>query len=167
MKKFHIQTLDNVKEVCSLLEKENYTLQIGVLSNSSIGQHIRHIIEFYTCLLEGYSTGQINYDQRQRNVLIETLPDYAFSTIESIQAALNLSDFEKDMEVIHTIADEAYTIRTTFARELYYMAEHTLHHFALIKIGFAASFPEIQLPLNFGIADSTVKHKHAQESCAS
>jgi hypothetical protein len=167
MKKFHIQTLESVKEVCFLLNNEQYSEKIDILSNSSIGQHIRHIIEFYTCLMEGYATGQINYDLRQRNLLIETLPDYAFSTIESIQANLNLSDFDKDMEVIHAIADEEHVIRTTFARELYYMAEHTIHHFALIKIGISTTFPEIALPENFGIADSTVKHKQAQVSCAS
>jgi hypothetical protein len=164
MKKFHIDTLTSVKDVCALLNNEQFTTKIEILSSSTIGQHIRHIIEFYTCLMQGYEQGLINYDKRERNTLIESIPAYAFSTIENVQEALEQADFNKNMEVVHEIYGTEYKIGTTFARELYYMAEHTLHHFALIKIGFQAAFPEIKLPENFGVAASTIKHK---ESCVS
>jgi hypothetical protein len=167
MKKFHIQTLNNVKDICNLLNEEKFTEKIEVLSNSTIGQHIRHIIEFYSCLMLGYKSGVINYDKRERNTLIETIPTYAYTTLETIQTELAMADFNKNMEVVHEIDDTPYLIGTTFARELYYMAEHTLHHFALIKIGFEAAFPEIQLPANFGIASSTVKHHQEKTTCAS
>jgi hypothetical protein len=164
MKKFHIDTLTSIKDVCALLNNEQFTTKIEVLSSSTIGQHIRHIIEFYTCLMQGYEQGLINYDKRERNTLIESIPAYAFSTIENVQEALEKADFNKNMEVVHEIYDTEHHIGTTFARELYYMAEHTLHHFALIKIGFQSAFPEIKLPENFGVAASTIKHK---ESCVS
>ncbi len=167
MKKYHIQTLDNVKSLCNLLDKEQFTEKISILSNSSIGQHIRHIVEFYSCLIDGYAMGVVNYDQRQRNTLIETLPDYAYTVINGIQEQIESIDFNSNLDVIHTIGDCEHPIKTTFARELFYMAEHTLHHFALIKIGISTSFPEITLPQNFGIADSTVKHHQKTDSCAS
>ena len=41
--------------------------------------HTRHIIEFYQCLIEQASEGQINYDSRKRDVRIESDPAFAKS----------------------------------------------------------------------------------------
>jgi uncharacterized damage-inducible protein DinB len=167
MRNYHICTLERVKDVCQLLIQEKYTEKIEVLSNSSIGQHIRHIIEFYECLSQGCKEGYINYDDRKRNLLIETLPDYATALISDLQKELENVDLDANIFVIHEIGNEKHEIKTTLARELYYMAEHTVHHFALIKIGINSAFPELKLPENFGIAESTIKYHQSQEICAS
>lgn len=166
MKKYHLQTLLNVQSLCGLLNHENYNQKLEILSGSSIGQHIRHIVEFYICLFTGYNTGTVNYDNRERNLLIVNLPEYAVSTLEDIKNQLIGAHMDKSINLDHMLGDETFTLQTTLARELYYLAEHSIHHFALIKIGFSTSFPEISLPQNFGVADSTVRH-HANLECAS
>ena len=59
----------------SLLEQltgpQAYTAPCAELSNASIGEHTRHVIELYQCLLAGYEKGEVNYDARKRNKLYE------------------------------------------------------------------------------------------------
>jgi hypothetical protein len=44
-------------------------------------------------------------------------------------------------------------------REMVYLVEHSIHHYALIRIGLQENFPKIIIPENFGIAYSTIKHR--------
>jgi hypothetical protein len=46
-------------------------------------------------------------------------------------------------------------------RELVYLIEHSIHHFALVRIGIQENFPEIILPCDFGIAYSTIKYRES------
>ena len=50
---------------------KSYAAPCNALSNASIGQHTRHIIELYQCLIAGYITGEIKYDDRKRDLLLE------------------------------------------------------------------------------------------------
>ncbi|MEM9984986.1 MAG: hypothetical protein AAF804_07800, partial [Bacteroidota bacterium] len=63
------------------LEREPYGRKLDVFSGSSIGQHTRHLVEFFQCLLVQAETGIIDYDARERNHRIETDPDYAAKAI--------------------------------------------------------------------------------------
>ena len=55
----------------SQLNNEQYTRPSVILFNATIGQHVRHIIELFTCLETGYETGVVNYEKRKRDHLIE------------------------------------------------------------------------------------------------
>ena len=57
-------------------------------------------------------------------------------------------------------------IPSTFERELVYNIEHTIHHLALIAIGFRAYFPHVSLSEHFGVASSTVAHQKKAVECA-
>ena len=46
-------------------------------------------------------------------------------------------------------------------RELVYLIEHAIHHFALLRIGIQENFPEISLASDFGVAYSTVKYRES------
>jgi len=54
-------------------------------------------------------------------------------------------------------------VDTTFNRELLYAIEHTVHHMAIIKIGMLLNYPNVTVPENFGVAESTIQYK---TSCA-
>jgi hypothetical protein len=53
---------------------------------------------------------------------------------------------------------ESITISTNYYREIAYNLEHTIHHMALIRVGLN-EVSGIQLPDDFGVASSTVKHR--------
>ncbi|WP_395046207.1 DinB family protein [Flavobacterium sp.] len=149
-------TLEELKDLLDQLSNEDFTLPILYLGNSSIGQHSRHIIEMFQCLLNSYESGLLNYDDRLRNNLIQTDTDFA---IKSIQDIIKSIERENKNIVLNQIFYENYvSIETNYFRELLYNLEHCIHHQALIKVAIF-QFENIQVTENFGIAPSTIEYK--------
>src|SRR4051812_38707327 len=85
-------------ESLELLTPQQYKQRSQILFNATIGQHVRHIIELFLCLNQGYETGVINYEKRKRDYRIETDKDFARELLHSIYAALNKPDKELILE---------------------------------------------------------------------
>src|SRR5688572_3768920 len=128
-------TLTQLREVLSGLADTEFKRPIPVLSNSSVGQHTRHIIEFFQTLLNSYETGLVNYDKRQRNLLLETNLDVALQELSNLCDDLVADDKQMLLTGTYSNDDQAITVNTTYHRELVYNLEHTIHHVAMIKIG--------------------------------
>ena len=77
------EVLDQLQNVLDHIISEDYTTIIQDL-NGSIGEHTRHILEFYICLIDGLKTGYVNYDNRKRDVRIESDPAFAKSKLGEI-----------------------------------------------------------------------------------
>ena len=56
----------------SQLSPPQYSQSCQTLFNNTIGQHVRHIIELFQCLENGYESGIVNYEKRKRDTLIES-----------------------------------------------------------------------------------------------
>ena len=63
----HKSALLEIKNICLILSDEIYAKPLNILTGRSIGQHIRHIIEFYHCLLSQANKSVVNYDLRKRD----------------------------------------------------------------------------------------------------
>jgi hypothetical protein len=135
---------------------EQYILPWRELDSASIGQHTRHIIELFQCLVGNYELGRVNYDQRQRNHLIETLPDYARSCINEISGAIDKPD--KLLHLYQKVAGTEISIRTNYFRELLYNQEHCIHHQALIKVA-VIGMENVEISENFGVAPATIEYR--------
>lgn len=149
-------TLNELKKVLFQLSVENYTQPIQNLGNSSIGQHNRHVIELFQCLMTGYETGVINYDNRNRNYLIESNIEYANQTIDLI--ICDLEKPNKSITLEQFLNGELVTIETNYFRELLYNLEHCIHHQALIKVALY-DMNEVTVDASFGVAPSTIEYK--------
>lgn len=156
--------LAQLEYVLEELSNDQFSRPISVLSNSSIGQHTRHILEFFIELNNGYASGKVDYDQRKRNHAIET--DHVFA-LEQLRIVL--SNLNKPNKILMLITDYNCTanpnkqainfeIATNYFRELVYNLEHTVHHMALIRIG-VNEVSNITLPAQFGVACSTLKFR--------
>lgn len=157
-----INNLLQTKDLISKLSQENYTAKLNFLENASIGQHVRHIIEFYQCLLQAKQTKQVNYDARKRDLKLETAIDFACESINDLIA--DLSEITKDFPVLYT-ADYSFSqqqkslmIKTSFHRELAHNLEHSIHHQALIRIAVKQMNLSDLITNNFGYAPSTIRH---------
>ncbi len=151
-----INTLEQFKEVLSQLSQDTYVLPCTSLSNATIGQHTRHIIELYQCMIKGYEQGVICYDKRERNKNIEEQLSYAIAQITEVQLALEKPD--KEVTVNYDLSDKEVSLTSNYFREVMYNLEHTIHHQAMIKVG-VLQLTQIVLPEAFGVAPSTIKHR--------
>ena len=160
----HIQTaIKNVfvqlEESIHLLSNEEYEQPSKILFNATIGQHVRHIIELFICLENGYDTGLVNYEKRNRDTRIEKNKDFARQLLRDIYNGLNKVNKELLLEAGYgEAADQTVEVTTNYYREIIYNLEHTVHHMALIRVGIN-EVSGIQLPQDYGVAASTIKHR--------
>jgi uncharacterized damage-inducible protein DinB len=160
-----INLLHQLRDLLTQLSPTDYARPLAVFNGSSIGGHTRHIIEFYACLLAGLSTGVVNYDERQRDQQIEHNRDYALETIRHLERRLAQSEMPADNAILK-VKFGAHTTRidTNFQREMAYLIEHSIHHFALLRIGVAAVNPQVYIDPHFGMAFSTLNHRQTTNS---
>jgi hypothetical protein len=154
-----------VKDLVTALEQltdRQYTMSCQTLSGSSVGQHVRHIVELFQCLVNGYTTGAVNYDARPRNQAIANHKEVAAECLANIVNAIAHPDRPMLLETSFGPDTNPYIISTTYFREIVYNIEHAIHHMALIRIGIT-EVSDIGLPQEFGVAPSTLKY---QAQCA-
>jgi hypothetical protein len=159
--------LNDLRHYLTVIEPVVYQAPLALLSGSTIGQHTRHIIEFYHCLIEQYdSPGSIiDYAKRRRDHQIESAPDHALRSVDEIVSRLHDLDPGKTCFLDSTEhGQKNLLVSSTIGRELIYNIEHTIHHLAIVKIALKATAPSIDLPEHFGVAPSTIQHR--QELCA-
>lgn len=163
IRKLAINNLAEVKSVLMLLTQDQYIQQLAILSGNSVGKHIRHILEFYQAVNVGFSSGIIDYDQRQRNIVLECNLSFAIETIVRISEQITLIE-NSPIQLNSEYDDHLYQIQTNIFREIAYNIEHSIHHLAIIKIGINLNFSDVILPSNLGIAKSTTKHLNQQQT---
>jgi hypothetical protein len=154
-----IQSLSDALNLCDPVQ---YTLPLPMLSGSTIGEHTRHIIEFFQCLNTGINRGEVDYGKRERNRQLETDKLFAIHTFQDILSQLPLE--ERACMLIHEGKDEvpALAVTSGYYRELIYTIEHAVHHMAIIKIGLKSL--QLDVDKDFGVAPSTLEYRAA---CAS
>ncbi len=160
-------TLKSLTLFLEQIDAESYRQPLSVFNGSSLGEHTRHTLEFYQCLLSQHHHSCINYDRRERNRSIQEDPNTAIRVIDEILSMLDNVDLNKQLQLLVSYDTETNTtdeMPTNMKREITYCLEHAIHHMALIKIGVKISFPQIILTDDFGIAPSTIKHQ--QTVCA-
>lgn len=162
MKTYCQENLNEIKKVLLLLTEEQYDHKSILLSQASIGQHVRHIIEFYQSVMFGLEGKMINYDNRKRNLLIETDSRYAIEIIDEVNAFLKQDIADEPMVLEGNFCaneDQEIKIQTSFLRELAYCLEHSIHHQALIKVGLLELDCLSYIDETFGIAPATIRHR--------
>lgn len=159
--KLNTEVLGELSDFLVQLKPEDFADFSPVLKTSSIGQHVRHILELYDCLLSQHESGIVCYDDRKRDKRLETDMDLALAKIKEIQSNLKLED--KEIFLKMAVGTDFETIRSSYDRELCYNLEHCIHHQALIKIA-CNQLDYISLPSSFGVAKSTIDYVKSLES---
>ncbi|WP_264520579.1 DinB family protein [Flavobacterium sp. N1994] len=150
------KTLNELVSLLKQLSKEDYTAPCSGLSNSSIGEHTRHIIEMFQCLENQYKSGIVNYDKRNRDYRIQTDTDFALQCFAEIK--IQIEKENKTLMLQQMVDGEELRIESNYFRELLYNLEHCIHHQALIKVAVLQS-QHLQVDENFGVARSTIEYR--------
>ncbi len=142
-----------------LLQLDNaaFCRPLSLLSGSTLGQHTRHIVEFYECLKGALEQKiPVNYDARARKKQWESDVD---SVLERLP--LYLTCFEHNdcpLQFCSTLNGTEQCLlytSTTLYRELVVLIEHTTHHLAIMKMAIQHHFPHLKTPYMLGVAYST------------
>lgn len=162
MKIFCQENLTEIKKVLVQLTNEQYSYPSETLFGATIGQHVRHILEFYQSVFNGLDTKTVNYDNRKRNLLIETDCQYAIQIIDEINSSLGLDILDENYVLQGNFCAEEgkqTQIQTSLFRELAYCLEHSIHHQALIKVGLLELDRLNFIDDTFGLAPATIRFR--------
>lgn len=153
-----LDIVQQINDLLAQLEPHQYRNQLPEFDGNSLGQHFRHILEFFQCLEQGIPAGLVDYASRKRNLLYEDNP------------ALAAQAFQDFTETLHEYGDDvALTIKgefggadrpvyqSSFGRELLFVYDHAIHHLAIIRIGISCHYPDIRKDKDLGVSPSTIK----------
>jgi len=158
---YNILKLEKIRKLITMLPAGLFVKQQAILNNATIGQHIRHILEFYQRVIVGAEYDEICYDDRERDQRIESDPDYAIKLIYELTSSLNR--FQEDKHIIFkaSYSDnevDKERISSSLKRELAYALDHTVHHLAIVKI--VLSVENVKVDPTLGVAPSTLRYNH-------
>ena len=104
--------------------------------------------------------GNVNYEERKRDYLIESDQHIAVKKLEELSTVLHKPN--KSLLLISEYGSNCQvSVETNYYRELIYNIEHAVHHMALIRVGVITE-TNITLPSSFGVASSTLKFRKAK-----
>jgi len=127
-----------------------------------IGRHMRHILEFYECFLDGLPSGRVDYDARRRDSLVESSQSVACARIRLLRE--RLQELAGNGEFTLLTRSDGAEACSTVARELLALSSHTVHHFAIIAITLRTH--GVAPDPSFGVAPSTLAYRNRHPQAA-
>jgi hypothetical protein len=153
-----LAVVQQINHVLEQLEPHEYRCQLPEFEGSTLGQHFRHILEFFQCLQQGLRSGVVDYAARERNLLYEDNPRLTATAFELFAEMLPVPDVFDHVEVrVEFGGQERPSYSSTVGRELMFVYDHAIHHLAIIKIGLLCHFPHVQADKDLGVSPSTIK----------
>ncbi|MDO3694753.1 DinB family protein [Wenyingzhuangia sp. chi5] len=156
-----VKNLQKGKSLLVDISQEQYCDKSIPPYYSSIGGHVRHILDMFQCIFTGYPNGVVDLTKRERNINVETFPSYGLEYLENIiQHLLNLkvSELDLSIEVVDDLGNGNCTVKSTLGAVLAQAQSHTIHHYA--TIGYMMHHLDICLHDDcFGLNPTTPKIK--------
>jgi uncharacterized damage-inducible protein DinB len=162
MLKSHIDVLQQAVDLLNSMNLEDFQQVMRPHLSGTIGQHLRHVVDHYLALENGFLGGLVDYNQRNREANIEVSLTAAKDTIKAVQqwlGSLTQADLNKkvmvrsEISVSETLSEDC---PSTLAREIMFVSSHAIHHFSLISI--IRSLQGQSAPQFFGYAPATITY---------
>lgn len=129
-----LKNLEKTKNLLLILSNEHLSSSSIPPYYSSIGSHIRHILDFYDCVLIESNT--IDLTDRKRNADVETNCKKALKYYSEIVEKINDlgdNDLDRIVSVNDNLGMGNTDINYTFSGLLAQANSHTIHHYAIIS----------------------------------
>lgn len=162
----NIGCLQQGAELIGGFNTAHFTSKFNHCYHSSIGEHFRHILDHYQCLIAGFKKTDnnrvfIDYDRRQRDPQMERDPERTIAWIARICGFLEkIPEIRVDSLAVKmdtgSHAEDQWA-SSSLSRELQFLLSHTVHHYALITTMNVVA--GVKTPEDFGIAPSTLAHR--------
>lgn len=130
----------------------------------SVGPHLRHCVDHFRLLLDGWRSGRVDYDARPRDLSLERDPQAmreALAAISGSLAGLRSADLPRELTVTQSAAPGRPPVSSAsrLERELVFLSGHTIHHIAIML--HAARAAGVDLPAALAVAYSTEAHRES------
>lgn len=165
--------LNQLLALLGRIDETAYSLPPAGFSAYRVGAHIRHIVDFYRCFMDGLGARRIDYNARTRDRQIENTRTKASAAIADIIDSFDSCRRLQRDEILLVIPEDGEDrradglLRSSVSRELQALSSHTIHHFALIAL--ILRLHGVAVDPAFGMAPSTLRFlasrsKEAKES---
>lgn len=148
-------------KLLNTISDENYSNNGIPPYFSSIGCHVRHILDIFSCVLNGFPDKNIDLTKRDRNEIIELKTSNGIAYFESIinqVEKISDDDLKTEVMVIDNLGLGKVSSKSTLGAILMQAQSHAIHHFA--SIGYIIHHLGIELPdSDFGYNPSTPSKK--------
>ncbi len=158
-----------LRQALALLEQvddRSYTTSPAGMAPHRAGGHLRHVLEFYECFLDGLDADFVDYDSRRRDEQVERSRRAAGSRILKLierLAEIPRTDLDESVRVrMEDSEGDAPLLLSSVHRELQALSSHTIHHFALIAM--TLRLHGVETPPAFGMAPSTLRYLNNQRA---
>ncbi len=128
-------TLSKTKTLLSRLSNEQLCDSNIPPYHSSIGSHVRHILDFYKCIFTGIENNLVDLTNRDRDLNVENDCNCAADYLEQILNSIKNSNLEvtDEIVVIDDLGQGKIRIKYTIGSLLAQANSHTIHHYAIIN----------------------------------
>ncbi|CAD6892751.1 unnamed protein product [Tilletia controversa] len=165
------------------LSDDALAFKSAVIPGSTAGKHLRHVHSHFEILIEAMPDAEhlrregrqqgagaegddslpvVDYDRRSRDLKMESSNKVAIAEYEGLMERFRrkMADsggwlFDRELKVRAT-TPVVQEFRTTFGREIWFLALHAIHHYALLRICLHEQGIALQSPSS--AKDSTTKH---------
>src|SRR5689334_20322324 len=108
----NIRWMRQALRLLSHLNDAAYAMSPAGMAPHRAGAHLRHIVEFYRCFLEGIADSHIDYDARRRDLSIEQSREHAAAAIREIVRELeNLRELRGERIIWVRMEDSGDAVR--------------------------------------------------------
>jgi hypothetical protein len=154
-----LSLLSQLRDTLTLMPAPVYRARPAARVCGSIGEHVRHCLDHVATLVAAPGRDELSYDHRSRGTTLEIDPQTAVTEIERLSHQLSLIHpvvFGRTVRIASMV--DAYGgavhARSTLARELAFVIQHTVHHCA--SIALLLEWQGCSTAANFGVAASTL-----------
>lgn len=156
----NIEVLEQVSRFISALDDAEYS-HVSARGGSSIGKHVRHILDHYSAVELGLKSGMVLYDARNRGALIESKRRVALEAFEKqiawLRANSEQANYPMRLRTETSVSvQQQVDVDTCLLRELVYLTNHTVHHLAYMRL--LALQQGVQTDAGIGLAPATASY---------
>ncbi|GAA4238088.1 hypothetical protein GCM10022291_27260 [Postechiella marina] len=131
-----LKTLEKTKCLLNNLSDDQLSNNSVLPYKSSIGSHIRHILDFYTCIFNYDKDFRVDLTKRSRNKKVECECYSAKCYLEEVinnLVGFCIEEDEINVKVIDDLGLGQIEILYSFSALLAQANSHTIHHYAIIN----------------------------------
>ena len=158
-----VRCTQQCENLVGLLMDDSRVFSASTGQRSSIGAHMRHILDRFQCFFTGLESGLIDYDDRNRDPVLERDMALCRNSIKYMASCfrdlLAKTTGQAEIKVREAVDDMGPSIclNSTVERELMALVTHSTHHLAIIAM-LMRTFG-YDLDKDFGKAPSTIVYQ--------